>query len=138
MIAGVLLVVIVLLLVKNNASSKTENLLPTSSLPAETQLDQYLEEGKAVFVFFHSNNCASCIDMMNRVNSVYPEFKDSVPMVDVNVYDAANQNLLSRAGITTIPTQLFIDASGQGVIAMGGMTVDQLREQLMVLAEENK
>ena len=117
-----------------NALSVPENDAQDASGTPEEQLDRYLESGKPVFVFFHSTNCQSCIDMMAIVDQVYPEFESSVPLIDVNVYDPINENLLRRARINTIPTQLFVDAAGQGKIAMGIMTPEQLSEQLALLA----
>ena len=103
----------------------------------EEQVDHYLEVGQAVFVFFHSDNCQSCIDMMGIVDEIYPEFQEVLPIVDVNVYDPLNQNLLRWAGVTGIPTQLFLAADGSGKIAVGVMNPDQLREQLSLLAGED-
>lgn len=104
----------------------------------EEQVDHYLEAGQAVFIFFHSNNCQSCIEMMGVVDKVYPEFEGDLPIVDVNVYDPLNQNLLSRARVTGIPTQLFLAADGNGKISVGVMTPEQLREQLSLLAGDDE
>lgn len=104
----------------------------------EEQVDHYMEVGQAAFVFFHSDNCQSCIDMMGVVDEVYPEFQEVLPIVDVNVYDPLNQNLLSRARVTGIPTQLFLAADGSGKISVGVMSPEQLREQLNLLAGDGK
>lgn len=129
-LAGIALIIAVILMVKNQGSQATVS----PAISAEAQLDEYLADGKPTFVFFHSNNCQSCLDMIAVVEQVYPEFKDQVALVDVNVYDSANQNLLQRAKINTIPTQVFIDASGQGMVTLGVMTVENLRQQLQALA----
>lgn len=126
------MIIAVIFLVKNQSVDRTQS---GNNQTAETQLDQYLEKGKPAFVFFHSNNCQSCIDMIAIVEYVYPEFKDNIAMVDVNVYDPANQNLIQRAKVSSIPTQVFIDHTGQGKIIMGVMTADDLRTQLLTLAE---
>lgn len=155
-IAAVLVAIVLLLAIKNKQPAPLQEASQVSTevkqdalsvdekpveLPAgtpEQQLEAYLENGKAVFIFFHSDNCQSCIDMMGVVDQVYPDYQNTVPLVDVNVYDPANQNLLKRAGINTIPTQLFLDANGQGRIAMGIMSPAQLQEQLNALAEQNQ
>ena len=128
---GIMLLVAVVFLLKNQ-SSKTA--LPLDESP-EAQLDRYLEEGKPTFAFFHSTDCQSCIVMMNTVDQVYPEFKNSVALVDVNVYDPQNENLLRRAGINTIPTQVFINSRGEGKVSMGIMEAGMLRQQLAALRE---
>ncbi len=51
--------------------------------------------------------------MMETVEQVYPEFGDSVTLVDVNVYDEQNTQLLSDVGLQFIPTLIFYDRSGQ-------------------------
>jgi thiol:disulfide interchange protein len=130
-LAGIAILVSVVIILK---SQPEQEINPTGA-SAETQLDQYLEEGRPVFAFFHSNNCKSCRDMIMVVEQVYPAFEDEVALVDVNVYDPANQSLLRRAKIYSIPTQVFIDASGQGKVTMGVMTPEDLRKQLQELAE---
>jgi thiol-disulfide isomerase/thioredoxin len=94
-----------------------------------------MEAGQPVFVFFHSNNCKSCLDMIAVVDQVYPDFRADVALVDVNVYDPENQGLIQRAKIFSIPTQVFIDASGQGKVTIGVMAPEDLRQQLQALAE---
>lgn len=133
-LVGVAILVTAILILKNQPSQSTNQ----TSIPAEAQFDQYLEEKKPVFVFIHSNTCQSCIDMIAIVDQVYPEFTKSVGLVDVNVYDPQNDALLRRMGISTIPTQVFIDATGQGKVAMGVMTPEGLLQQLQTLAEGGK
>lgn len=130
-LAGIVVMVVVVFLVKNMSSKPA---MPVEVSP-EAQFDQYLKEGRPTFVFFHSTNCHSCIVMMGTVYQVYPEFEDSISLVDVDVYDPQNQNLLRRVGINSIPTLFFIDRKGQGKISIGVMEVDQLRQELQILKE---
>jgi len=135
MLAGIVLTIVVILFVKNRPVEQPGSAVNQT---AEVLLDQYLEEGKPTFVFFHSNNCQSCIDMINIVDQVYPEFKSDIALVDVNVYDPANENLLRRARIYSIPTQVFIDRTGQGKVSMGVMAPEDLRTQLLTLTQGGK
>jgi thiol-disulfide isomerase/thioredoxin len=130
-IAGLIILVAVVFLLKNQPT-KVE--APVDQLP-ETQLDWYLENHQPVFVFFHSTTCKTCTDMMVIVDQVYPEFKDQVGLVDVNVYQSWNEELLRRAQITNIPTQVFINEKGEGKTMIGGMQPDELRAELQALAE---
>jgi len=100
----------------------------------EAQLDRLVTAGQPTLAFFHSDNCVQCIKMMDVVDQVYPEFRETVALVDVNVYDERNSRLLQRAGIRAIPTQIFFDSSRQGWVIMGAMTPEQFREQLQKLA----
>lgn len=130
-LAGIIIVVTVVFLLKNEPEPKP-NL--TAQSP-ETQLDWYLENEKPVFVFFHSTTCKTCTDMMVIVDQVYPEFKDQVGLVDVDVYAAWNEDLLRQARITNIPTQVFINGNGEMKTMIGGMPSEELRVQLQALAE---
>ncbi len=109
---------------------------PTPTLLPEAQLDLLLAAGKPTLAFFHSNTCMQCVRMTEIVQQVYPDFADAVALVDVNVYDQQNENLLQRGGIRVIPTLIFIDRTGQGVVYTGVMEPDALRTELETLAEE--
>lgn len=100
----------------------------------EARLERSLAAGQPTLAFFHSTNCVQCIKMMQVVEQVYPEFSDQVALVDVHVYDQRNASLLQRARIRAIPTQIFIDSTGQGLVVMGAMDPQQFREQLQALA----
>ena len=108
----------------------------TPSVLPEAQLDRLLQAGEPVFLFFHSNTCTQCIRMTGIVEEVYPDFSDSVALVDVNVYDERNKSLLQRANIRAIPTLIFIDGEGEVGGHVGVMEPDALREQLQELREE--
>lgn len=132
LLIGIVLIVAVMLIQKNQPLAVEKNLTDQT---AEVRFDQYLESGQPVFLFFHSNNCQSCIEMIAIVDVVYPEFADTIALVDVDVYDKANQNLLQRAKVYSIPTQIFIDSSGQGKVLPGVMSPDDLRSQLNELVK---
>ena len=116
-------------------SSETQRPVPTQPLP-EAQLDQFLAQGRPILAFFHSNTCVQCVRMNEIVQQVYPDFADTVALVDVNVYDQRNGNLLQRANIRAIPTMILLDRTGQGQGYMGVMEPAALREQLQSLSEE--
>lgn len=108
-----------------------------TSLPAElpeAQLERLLAAGQPTLAFFHSTNCVQCLKMMQVVEQVYPEFSDQVALVDVNVYDQSNASLLQRARIQAIPTQVFFDSTGRGLVVMGAMDPQQFRERMQALA----
>ncbi len=136
-LAGFVILVLVVIIVKN-PQKKIDADPGIVTETAEMQLDRYLEEGKPTFLFFHSNNCQTCIDMMAVVDEVYPAFSKQVALVDVNVYDPANQNLLQRARISSIPTQVFIDSTEKGNGILGPLSAGELTEQLQLLAEEDQ
>jgi thiol-disulfide isomerase/thioredoxin len=108
--------------------------LPTSSLPAETQLDQALQAGLPVLAFFHSNTCDTCIRMMDIVARVYPQYEEAVVLVDVNVYDEQNEPLMRRVRLQYIPTQIFYDRSGAAETRVGVMVAAELSSKLDELA----
>ena len=109
---------------------------PTPTLLPERQLNRLLEAREPVFLFFHSNSCAKCIEMTEVVEDVYPDFSGSVALVDVDVYDERNKGLLQRAQIRAIPSLVFIDRAGEVGGHVGVMEPDVLREQLTQLGGE--
>jgi thiol:disulfide interchange protein len=74
--------------------------------------------------------------MIDIVDQVYPEYAQSVRLVDVNVYDPNNKALLRRVGLQYIPMLLFLDHNGNGKSVVGVMEADLLRQQLNTLAGE--
>jgi len=96
----------------------------------EAQLEQLLNAGEPVMAFFHSYTCYQCMVMIDIVAEVYPDYSESVALVDVDVYDNQNISLLRKAQIKTIPTIILFDRTGQGQVFLGVMQPDQLRQQL--------
>ena len=95
-------------------------------LPAD-QLSQALAAGRPVLVFMHSNNCQSCIDMMRVVDQVYPELAAQIALVDVDVYDEANEPLMQVLGLRYIPTIVVYDRAGKAAQNVGAMKADVFR-----------
>lgn len=114
--------------------AEAHTLAPRADESPEAHLNRLLDEGQPIFAFFHSNTCYQCTEMAKIVEQVYPDFAEQVALVDVNVYDEANNSLLQRAGISVIPTLIFIDRAGQDQSATGIVPAEQLREALAALA----
>jgi thiol-disulfide isomerase/thioredoxin len=129
-LAGLGLVAAVILMTKEIPKAAT---VP-AELP-EKQLAQALAEGKPTLAFYHSNNCKSCLEMVDIVNQVFPAFRSSVELVDINVYDPQNAQLLNLAGIRYIPTLIFYDSTGRSQTSVGVMEASGLREMLQSLSE---
>lgn len=130
-IGGVVLLALVILALKDQ--SQPEAPANTSALP-QAQLERALSNGKPVLAFFHSNNCEQCLIMIERVEQVFPEFADSIDLVDVNVYDPKNEPLLRKVRLQYIPTLVFFDQSGQAQTYVGVMDASVLRQRLNTLA----
>ena len=130
---GVVLVVTMIFILKKQDSPV---ITAQTNETAEEQLSRYVEAGIPVFAFFHSNNCQSCLLMMDTVDQVYPSYKDQIALVDVDVYDPINQNLLRQAGVYSIPTQIFFDINGQGKVTIGAMNNEELAQQFNNLLGE--
>lgn len=115
---------------ENNVSSAIAATdVETVEVPEE-RFDRLFLENKPIFAFFHSNNCQLCIEMIAVVEEVFPEYEGKVFLVDINVYDEQNRNLLQRAQIQAIPTQIFINSAGETFQTIGLMTADELRSAL--------
>jgi thiol:disulfide interchange protein len=136
---GLALLVGAVFLIKNTLAAETQEAINVTAPTASTTLpeelfDRAIEKGQPVLAFFHSLNCIPCMQMMDIVADVYPEFENEVVLVDVDVYDRQNQALLRRASIRTIPTVIFIDRSGEGEIYIGVMEAEQMQTTLSGLA----
>jgi len=101
----------------------------------ETQLVRALADGAPTLAFFHSNRCIKCIKMVETVEQVYPEFSETVVLVDVDVYIGQNGALLQKEKIQFIPTLIFYDRAGQKQVHVGAMEAEELHQTLAALAE---
>ena len=127
MLAGIALLLVAVFVFKSSGQSST------SSAALETQLDQALESKRPTFVFLHSLDCIPCKEMMGVVANVYPEFQDSVALIDVDVYDERNANILRRENLQSIPTLVFYDDKGARQMFIGAMPPEQFRTTLQAL-----
>jgi len=129
-LVGVALLLIAIFALKSGASAP-------AGASLEAQLDQALKDGHPTFVFLHSLDCIPCKEMMVVVAEVYPEFKDSIALVDVDVYDQSNISLMRRERLQVIPTLVFYDRQGRRQIFVGVMQAEQLRDTLQAISTGN-
>ncbi len=122
--------------VATSANKESPSATPIADMLPELQLEQLKADGKPTLAFFHSNNCLQCIKMIDIVEQIHPDFAEKVALVDVNVYDARNQNLLNKIGIRLIPTMIFINHDGQGAVYTGPMESAEFRAELQRLAKQ--
>ncbi len=73
--------------------------------------------------------------MIKIVEQVFPEFRESIILVDINVYDERNASLLRQVKLQYIPTLIFYDKTGKEQVTVGVMEAEQLRQNLAALAE---
>ncbi len=111
------------------------DLAPRAGELPEAHLERMMAEGQPILAFFHSYTCYQCTEMDKLVQQLHPDFAGQVALVDVNVYDDANRALLQRAGISVIPTMIFIDRAGAGQVYTGMMAVEELRDLFVTVAE---
>jgi thiol:disulfide interchange protein len=128
---GIALLVIAVFALKSGSNT------PVSAASLEAELNQALKDGRPTFVFLHSLDCIPCKEMMGVVADVYPEFQDSVVLIDVDVYDQRNINILRRESLQVIPTLVFYDRQGRRQIFVGVMQAEQLRDTLQAISTEN-
>jgi thiol-disulfide isomerase/thioredoxin len=131
-IVGVALLAMVVLLIKDRPQAATIA-TNTNELP-EVQLNRSLEAKQPTLAFYHSTNCKQCIVMMDIVGEVYPDYIDSIILVDIDVYDERNVPLLTKVGLQYIPTLMFYDQSGERQVHVGVMEAEQLHQTLTDLA----
>jgi thiol:disulfide interchange protein len=108
---------------------------PAAAASLESRLDQALKDGRPTCVFLHSLDCIPCKVLMRTVADTYPSFRESVELIDVDVYDERNVNLLRRERLTAIPTLVFYDGQGTRQVVIGVMPPAEFRAMLLSLAE---
>ena len=111
-------------------------LASNSNALAAVQLADALDASQPVLAFFHSTTCDLCIIMMDTVAQVYPQYQDSIVLVDVNVYEEQNRDLLRQVRLQYIPTLIFFDRNGQAEPYIGVMEASQLSSKLEMLSGE--
>lgn len=127
-VGGIALLLIAVFAFKSGGS------VPASTDSLEAQLDQALTEHRPTFVFLHSLECIPCKAMMEVVDQIYPEFRDSVVLIDVDIYDRDNTNLLRRENLQFLPTLVFYDGNGKRQMHISVMEPEQFRQTLGALA----
>jgi len=113
---------------------------PENSHSNESPAEQYksaIANGKPTLVFFHSNTCKSCLQMIDTVNEVYPEFFHQIVLIDVDVYDPQNEDLIYRVGISFIPTLVFYNQTGVSLFSIGVISSEELRQKLNDISRGN-
>lgn len=132
--AAILAVMIVLIAAVLIFKYTSPELFGSGSTSPQEAIDQSIAAGKPVMVFFYSNDCRSCQEMEKIIEGVYPEFKESVTLVKLNVYDERSRKLVERTNVHTTPAELFIDTRGEEILVLDVMEAEALRSQLETLS----
>jgi thiol-disulfide isomerase/thioredoxin len=101
--------------------------------PVTARLEQLRVDGTPVVVFFHSPDCSSCKQVQASLNAVYPEFKNSVALLDLDVTNLRYRDLVNRVGVQTAPTLLLVNAEGEETLIVGEISPEALRAELAAL-----
>ncbi|MCJ7625006.1 MAG: thioredoxin family protein [Anaerolineaceae bacterium] len=126
LIVGLAFILVSVFIIKNF-------LLNNDQVQSEVQLKHALVDEKPTILFFHSMNCDPCMQMIENVGSVYPEFSKSIVLVDVNVSDVRNHELLRDQGVRSIPSLMFYDRHGQSQIFYGVTSPEEIKKQIILL-----
>ena len=86
---------------------------------ATISLEQALSSGRPTLAEFGSNQCAPCKLMKPILEELAVEYQDKLNVVIIDVYK--HRDLAGQFEIMTIPTQIFFDSSGNGVIKHTGI-----------------
>lgn len=133
---NMLIILAVVLLVAGVAVVKTltaDKPLLTLEAPGVT-LQRYKDSGQPVVVYFHSPECLSCRQVQGTLDELYPEFKERVKLISLDVLDESSEELVERTGIHTTPVLLFVDAAGHETQFSGEISPEDLRMRLSELS----
>jgi len=84
---------------------------------------------EVTFVELGSDNCIPCKEMRPIMDSIARKYKGVVEVVFYDVYE--NRDAVDRFGIRVIPTQVFLDGSGQEFYRHEGFLAQLLIESLL-------
>lgn len=141
----------------NEETSKTKDLEVTytdfstyTNDGKEVKLSDYKD--KAIMVLFWNTENEDSIEMLKRVNEIYPTYKEKVNVLAINtnnekevdilkeikipVYYDTNQEIMSQFNIIEIPAMIYINAQNEVFNAKTGLTTkDALQANFDILAE---
>lgn len=86
---------------------------------------------RPAWLLFHSQTCASCIEMEKVYQALKPEFEGKVAFVNIDVNDSRENELLRQYQISYIPTTFLLDGNGEiQTQYVGVLSVDEMRGKL--------
>ena len=114
------------------SSGSVQEADPFPSEP-EAQIEWVLRNRRPAMILFHSTTCKPCQLMEKAVDKVRTEYELQIAFIDVVVTDPANATLVRQAQIRTIPTSIFVTASGDAYGFVGAVEEHVLRTELTKL-----
>ncbi|MCI0468448.1 MAG: thioredoxin family protein [Nitrospirae bacterium] len=78
---------------------------------AEGQIERAKKKGKVVLVQIGADSCTPCVEMKAILQRVREDYTEKIIIIDVNA--EREKALIERLGISTIPTQIFLDKKGE-------------------------
>lgn len=89
---------------------------------------------RPAWLLFHSQTCASCIEMEKVYQALKPEFEGKIALVNIDVNDPLEKGLLEQYQINYIPTTFLLDGNGKIISQyVGVLSIEEMREKLNAL-----
>jgi thioredoxin-related protein len=107
---------------------------PPPATDPRAQIEWARHNRKPAMILFHSGMCEPCRKMDALVQMVRRDYQPTVTFIEVATNDEANWELVVAAEVRSIPTAVFLSASGEATVKAGLMTQAQLRAELARLA----
>lgn len=127
---GMILFVVLVALLKNTAAERRWLRLE----PVADQVAALKAAGQPLVVYFHSPDCSSCAQVQDALNRVYPDFKGTVALLDVDVTNRRERPFVDAIGVITTPSLLFIDSGGAEKLFVGEISPEVLSAEFSALA----
>jgi thioredoxin 1 len=77
----------------------------------EERIEYSKKKGKVVLIQIGDDSCGPCVEMKAILRRVKEDYKDKIIIIDVD--SAKERALVQKLGISTIPTQIFIEKNGK-------------------------
>ena len=106
----------------------------TSQVSSQTLIDNAKKDHHPAWLLFHSQTCASCVEMEKIYQALKPEFEGKISFVNLDVNNPLESKLLEQYQIQYIPTTYLLDGNGKIIGPyVGVIPIEEMRGKLNAL-----
>ena len=117
-----------------------QSLIPKTSTHAASQgssqalIDNAKKDHLPAWLLFHSQTCASCVEMEKIYQTLKPEYEGKIAFVNIDVNAPREASLLEQYKIQYIPTTYLQDGKGKIISPfVGVIPIEEMRSKLNTL-----
>ena len=94
---------------------------------------QTVQSGRPQVVKFTSAMCLDCQTMNKIMKEIFPKYKDSITLTEIQVQDqnSFNQDQIKKYNVTLVPTIILLDSTGKQVRRIEGAISQEEMEKCL-------